>query len=81
MYEGCLRWHDLAQINFGDIVITKEFIRIFIQSAKTDAYRQGQWVTMGTSTARFASYSLLAQVLDAIAFLWTHVNTNTRQIL
>jgi hypothetical protein len=22
MYEGCLRWHDLAQIQFGDIIIT-----------------------------------------------------------
>lgn len=81
MYEGCLRWHDLAQINFGDIIITKDFIRIFVQSAKTDAYRQGQWVTIATSTKRFAAYSLLAQVLDAIAFLWTHANTNTRRIL
>lgn len=23
MYEGCLRWHDLAQLFFGDIIITK----------------------------------------------------------
>ena len=25
MYEGCLRWHDLAQIQFGDIIITSAF--------------------------------------------------------
>ena len=26
MYEGCLRWHDLAQIQFGDIIITSAFL-------------------------------------------------------
>ena len=41
MYEGCLRWHDLAQVTFGDIIITKTFLRIFVEQAKTDAYRKG----------------------------------------
>ena len=54
MYEGCLRWHDLSHINFGDILITKEFICIFVQTAKTDAYLQGQWVTLATSTRLLA---------------------------
>ena len=70
MYEGCLRWSDLAQILFGDIIISTEFMRIFIQSAKTDAYRQGQWVTVATSPSPTSAYSLLIKVLDALALLW-----------
>ena len=30
MYEGCLRWHDLAHVTFGDIVIMKTFLLIFV---------------------------------------------------
>jgi hypothetical protein len=49
MYEGCLRWHNLTQIKFSDIIITKTFLRIFISQAKTDAYHKGQWVTIAAT--------------------------------
>lgn len=79
MYEGCLRWHDMAQISFGDIIITKTFLRIFIQQAKTDAYRKGQWVTVDASLDRFSTYSLLAQVLDTLAVLWIKATNDMRR--
>lgn len=79
MYEGCLRWHDLSQLKFGDIIITKTFLRIFISQAKTDAYRKGQWVTLAATTNRFSAYTLLAQVLDTLALLWTRASEEMRR--
>ena len=70
MYEGCLRWHDLDQICFGDIIVTATYLRIFVQSAKTDAYRHGQWVTIAVSDSPTAASTLLRQVLEALALLW-----------
>jgi hypothetical protein len=53
MYEGCLRWHDLHQLLFDDIIITSTFLRLFIQSAKTDTYREGLLVTIAASDDPF----------------------------
>ena len=78
MYEGCLRWHDLNQICFGDIVITATYLRIFIQSAKTDAYRQGQWVTIATDTSQTAAYSLLLRIIAEISRVWQTTPDNVR---
>ena len=66
MYDGCLRWGDIQQLKYGDIVISTQYFRLFIESAKTDAYRQGQWVTIAISESPSSSFSLLMQVLEAI---------------
>jgi hypothetical protein len=71
MYEGCLRWHDLAQIQFGDIIVTPAFLRLFIQSAKTDKYRQGQWVTISSSSHEHSACQLLHKILAGLALLWS----------
>ena len=81
MYEGCLRWHDLAQLFFGDIIITKSFLRLFIQSAKTDTYRQGQWVTIAASTAPYSVCQLLHRVLAHLAHLWALAPAPTRAMM
>ena len=72
MYEGCLRWCDLAQLLFGDIVITNSYLRLFIEQSKTDVYRQGQWVTLPLSRDPFSAYSLLLRLMDALIALWQH---------
>ena len=81
MYEGCLRWHDLDQICFGDIIVTATYLRIFVQSAKTDAYRHGQWVTIAVSDSPTAASTLLRQVLEALALLWRAITPQTRKLL
>ena len=78
MYEGCLRWHDLAQICFGDIIFTETYLRIFIQSAKTDAYRQGQWVTVAVSAAPTTASTLPTQVLETLSLLWSSASPRSR---
>jgi hypothetical protein len=69
-YEGCLRWCDLAQLTFGDIVITSSYLRLFIEQSKTDVYRQGQWVTLPLSNEPFSAYSLLIRIMDTLKELW-----------
>jgi hypothetical protein len=81
MYEGCLRWHDLAQILFGDIIITPTFLRLFIQSAKTDTYRQGQWVTIASSSDPYSACQLLHRLLRYLTRLWAQSPLVSRQSL
>ena len=81
MYEGCLRWHDLDQICFGDIIITATYLRIYIQSAKTDAYRAGQWVTIAIGDSPSSASNLLMQVLEALTRLWQRAPSTTRKHL
>ena len=81
MYEGCLRWHDLAQILFGDIIITPSFLRLFIQSAKTDTYRQGQWVTIASSADPYSACQLLHRILLYLTRLWARAPLTSRQFL
>jgi hypothetical protein len=78
MYEGCLRWHDLHQILFGDIIITPTFLRLFIQSAKTDTYREGQWVTIAASDDPFSACQILQKVLHKIVQYWTNSSISSR---
>ena len=81
MYEGCLRWHDLAQILFGDIIITQSFLRLFIQSAKTDTYRQGQWVTIATSQDPYSACQLLHRILLYLTRLWARSSLASRMAI
>jgi hypothetical protein len=65
MYEGCLRWSDIAQMTFGDIVITPTFMRLFIEQAKTDADRLGQWVTIAASGKEGSAWNLLVKCIKS----------------
>lgn len=81
MYEGCMRWSDMLQIEFGDIIITHQYLRIFIQSAKTDSHREGQWATIATSAETTSAYNLLLHVLEALAYLWSRASNDLKQAL
>lgn len=81
MYEGCLRWNDLAQLQFGDIVITPLFLRLFIQAAKTDAYREGQWITIESSHLQYSASRLLSSVLARLTYIWSNSDMQTKAIM
>jgi hypothetical protein len=70
MYEGCLCWHDLAQIQFGDIIITPALLLFFIQYAKTNTYRQGQWISIPSSSNPYSACQLLHSILQYLTRLW-----------
>ena len=79
MYEGCLRWHDIAQLTFGDIAINQSCFRLFVPSAKSDKYRQGQWVTIARLSGATTSFSLLLTLLDSLSLLWANSSQSDRQ--
>ena len=60
-------------------------MRIFIQSAKTDSYRQGQWVTIANhdSPSETAASTLLMQVLpvSALVHLWGSAPQSVLKVL
>ena len=78
MYEGCLRWSDFHQLRFGDIVIAQSYFRLFIESAKTDQYRRGQWVTITISEEPYSAFSLLLRLIEALATLWISATPSSR---
>lgn len=78
MYEGCLRWSDLKQLTFGDIVVSVDYLRLFIESAKNDQYRAGQWVTIATSLRPTSAYSLLLRLLESLTLLWSNASPVVR---
>ncbi len=79
MYEGGLRWNDLQQIFMGNIIITQTFLRLFIQSAKTDAYRVGQWVTIAVSEESCSAWKLLMVCLSNLAKIWHQANEKSQK--
>ena len=43
-YCGFLRYDEISNLQFGDFVFERTFMKIFIEKSKTDVYRDGKWV-------------------------------------
>ena len=43
-YSGFLRYEEIAGLRVSDICFEETHLRIFIESSKTDVYREGKWV-------------------------------------
>ena len=43
-YAGFFRYQELVNIRKGDIIIYKNFMRIFVEKSKCDQYRTGKWI-------------------------------------
>ena len=56
--EALLRFDELANITFGDILITDTCLHIFIFESKTDKVRKGQWVQVYKDRAPWKAYTL-----------------------
>lgn len=48
-YAGFLRSSELLNISVSDIVFEQEYMGIFMESSKTDKYREGNWVVIARS--------------------------------
>ena len=51
-FSGFLRYAELSNIRFGDVVFCGTYFRIFIEESKTDIYRDGMWVTISGSGSK-----------------------------
>jgi hypothetical protein len=66
-YEATLRWDDFADTLLGDfIIITHDFVRVFLVDTKTDNYKSGQWATFSASTIKTSAYTLLQNLVRNI---------------
>ena len=68
-YEATLRWDDFEDTQFGDFIITDEFVRVFLIDTKTDTSKQGQWATFAASPGPRSAYQLLRKLIGAIQSL------------
>ena len=62
-YEACLRFDDVIDVLLGDMIWTKEYIKIFLVQTKTDKYKDGQWCTIMVTDTPCSAFQLLLRVL------------------
>jgi hypothetical protein len=73
MMEGLLRYDCFRAVEFWDIIITTEEIRIFVGEAKTARdKREGQWVTIlaPSRPTPWCAYTLLMEVASRLQEEW-----------
>ena len=66
MREGVLRWDDVSRIEFQDVLITEQYIRMFVTERKTDVKREGFWVMLPRREQAWSAYKLLQQVPERV---------------
>ena len=65
-YEATLRWDDFANTRLGDLIVTHDFVRVFLVDTKTDNYKSGQWSTFSVSPSETSGYTLLQNLIKNI---------------
>ena len=48
-YAGFFRFSELSQINACDVKFFPSYVSIFLESSKTDQFRDGAWIVMARS--------------------------------
>ena len=43
-FTAFLRFDELSQLKFCDILFAKDYLKVFLEQSKTDVYRAGEWV-------------------------------------
>jgi integrase len=74
-YDACLRWDDLVDIRFGDMIWTKEYVKIFLVSCKTDKQKDGQWCTIMVSDKPYSAFRILLRILAYLMSFAGHFAT------
>ena len=75
-YAGFLRSDELLKIRRSDIIFHDTYINIFIESSKTDIYRDGHWLTISRTG------TILCPVLNLERYLtWANINSDSDMYL
>ena len=84
-YSGFFRFNELASLRESDIVFYSEHIEVFIESSKTDQFKEGAWVPIARTHSDICPVSMLEQYFklaeikgDADKFLFRGL-TKTKQ--
>ena len=82
MKDGLMRFSDIQRVRFGDVMITSQDLRIFVQDAKTAKdKREGQWVVIAAFERPQAwdAYPLFLQLVARIGEGWRRITTGERE--
>lgn len=75
-YDTCLQWDDLVDIHFSDMIWTRDYVKIFLVSCKTDKQKDGQWCTIMVSEKPYSAFQLLLRVLAYLLSFISDLVTN-----
>lgn len=66
-FAAFLRYSELANLRRCDILIYKNYFKLFIESSKTDIYRDGFWVVVARTRNKTCPFSILRRYLKLIS--------------
>ena len=64
VFAAFLRFDELAKLNRSDVVIECSYLKLFIESSKTDQYRDGAWVVIAASGKASCPVALTRRYLE-----------------
>ena len=64
-FSGFLRFSELQSIRRCDIIFMDHYLKVFIQSSKTDQFRDGAWIIIVRSGEKTCPYSLAKLYCEA----------------
>jgi hypothetical protein len=64
MKDGCLRWDDVERVEFGDVLVTAQYARIFVTEGKTDKVRTDFWAMLPRREQRWSGYVLVRRAAE-----------------
>lgn len=84
-YAGFFRFNEIANLKESDVVIHQEHVEIFVESSKTDQFRDGAWVVIARTRTELCPVAMLSRYIglanitgDPDKFLFRGlVNTNS----
>ena len=59
-----LRFDELAKLVRSDVKIENDMLKLFIQSSKTDQYRDGAWIVVASSRKATCPVAMMNRYLD-----------------
>ena len=65
-YAGFMRFDELSNILASDIVFESTYVRIFIERAKNDVHREGNWVIIAKTSTPTCPVGLLSRYIQAL---------------
>ena len=63
-FAAFLRFDELAKLVRSDVKIENDMLKLFIQSSKTDQYRDGAWIVVASSRKATCPVAMMNRYLD-----------------
>ena len=67
-FTGFFRFDEMSKIKFCDILFAQSYVKIFLETSKTDVYREGEWVYIARLPGSVCPVKVLAKYLHRAGF-------------